>query len=96
MESLTYRRNGAVWKAEAGAAYSYSGQHNRDIARGILRNSVAQRTNVTIDFDDIFYLRPGQITIRDGTTGAPVDPYRLENYALTSANYQEDNYKERQ
>jgi TonB-dependent receptor len=92
MESLTYRHNGTIWKAEAGAAYSYSGQHNRDIARGILRNSVAQRTNVTIDFDDIFYLRPGQITVRDGTTGAPVDPYRLENYALTSANTQEDNW----
>ena len=92
MESLVYRHNGAVWKAESGAAYSYAGQHNRDIARGLLRNSVAQRTNVTIDFDDTFYLRPGRVSVRDGTTGAPLDPYRLENYALTSANYQEDNW----
>ncbi len=92
MESLTYRHNGTIWKADAGAAYSYAGQHNRDIARGILRNSVAQRTNVTIDFDEIFYLRPGRISVRDGTTGAPVDPHRLDNYALTSANYQEDNW----
>ncbi len=92
MESLPYRHNGTVWKAEAGAAYSYAGQHNRDIARGILRNSVAQRSNVTIAFDDNFYLRPGRITVTDGTTGAPVDPYRLDNYALTSANYQEDNW----
>jgi iron complex outermembrane recepter protein len=92
MESLTYRHTGTIWKAEAGAAYSYAGQHNRDIARGILRNSVAQRSNVTIAFDDIFYLRPGRISVTDGTTGAPVDPYRLDNYALTSANYQEDNW----
>ena len=92
MESLTWRHNGPIWKAEGGAAYSYAGQHNRDIARGILRNSVAQRTNVTLAFDDIFYLRPGRITVTDGTTGAPVDPYRLENYALTSANYQADNW----
>jgi TonB-dependent receptor len=92
MESFTYRHNGAIWKAEAGAAYSYAGQHNRDTARGLLRNSVAQRTNVTIAFDDIFYLKPNRITVTDGTTGAPINPYRLENYALTSANYQEDNW----
>jgi iron complex outermembrane recepter protein len=92
MESLTWRHNGSIWKAEAGAAYSYAGQHNRDTARGILRNSVVQRTNVTIDFDDIFYLRPGRVSVRDGTSGAPVDPNRLENYAITSANYQQDNW----
>ncbi|NDB18737.1 MAG: hypothetical protein EB027_05695, partial [Actinobacteria bacterium] len=92
MESISYRHNGTVWKAEAGAAYSYAGQHNRDIARGILRNSVAQRTNVTIDFEDIGDLRPGRIAVRDGTTGSTLDPYKLENYALTSANYQEDNW----
>ena len=92
MESVTWRHNGSIWKAEAGAAYSYAGQHNRDIARGILRNSVAQRTNVTIAFDEMGALRPGRITVTDGTTGAPVDPYRLENYALTSANHQEDNW----
>ncbi len=92
MESLTYRHNGALWKAEAGLGYSYAGQHNRDVARGILRNSVAQRTNVTIAFDDIFYLRPNRITVTDGATGAPVDPYSLANYTLTSANYQEDNW----
>jgi TonB-dependent receptor len=92
METLTYRHNGAIWKAEAGAGYSYAGQRNRDVARGILRNSVAQRTNVTINFDEIFYLRPNRITVTDGTTGAPVDPYNLNNYTLTSANYQEDNW----
>lgn len=91
MESITWRHNGPVWKAEAGAAYSYAGQHNRDISRGILRNSVAQRTNVTIRFDDIDR-QPGRITLADGTTGAPIDPYRLDNYALTSANWQEDNW----
>ncbi len=89
--TLTYRHNGSVWKAESGAGLSYAGQHNRDIARGILRNSTARRTGVTIAFDDNFYLRPGRITVTDAS-GAAVDPYRLDNYALTAANFQEDNW----
>lgn len=89
--TLTYRHNGSVWKAESGAGFSYAGQHNRDIARGILRNSTARRTGLTIKFDDNFYQRPGRITVTDAS-GAPVDPYKLENYALTAANYQDDNW----
>ena len=91
LATLTYRHNGGIWKAEAGAGFSYAGQHNRDIARGILRNSTARRTGVTIAFDDNFYLRPSRITVTDAA-GAPVDPYRLDNFVLTAANYQEDNW----
>ena len=59
--------------------------HNRDIARGILRNSTATRTNVTLQYDDNFYLRPGRITVTDGVTGRPVDPYDINTYALSTA-----------
>ena len=45
----------------------------------------ARRTGVTISFQDIFYLRPSQISVRDGATGAVVDPYSLSSYVLTSA-----------
>src|SRR5581483_7661591 len=97
IETLTYRHDGGQWKAEAGASYSYAGQHNRDTTYGLIRNSTARRTNVTISYDDIFYLRPGRIAVTDGTTGAPVDPYKLSNYALvtssgTVGNYQNDNW----
>ena len=91
MTTLTYRHNGALWKSEAGAGYSYAGQHNRDVARGLLRNSTARRTGVTISYDDIFYLRPGRISVTDAA-GAPVDPYKIDNYAVTAASYQEDNW----
>jgi iron complex outermembrane recepter protein len=89
--TLTYRHNGTIWKAESGAGVSYNGQHNRDIARGILRNSTARRAGLTISYDDNFYLRPGRITVTDAT-GAAVDPYRLDNYVITTANYQDDNW----
>ncbi|MBM3855478.1 MAG: hypothetical protein FJ399_20370, partial [Verrucomicrobia bacterium] len=44
-----------------------------------------QRNNVTILFDDIFYLRPGRITITD-PEGRRVDPSSLDSYSLVSAN----------
>jgi TonB-dependent receptor len=39
---------------------------------------------VTVSFDDISYLRPGVVAVTDAA-GAPVDPYRLDSYVLTSA-----------
>jgi iron complex outermembrane receptor protein len=48
-------------------------------------NVQSRRQNVTVSFEDIFYLRPRVITVTDGTTGAPVDPYKLDNYFLNSA-----------
>ncbi|MEO6245008.1 MAG: hypothetical protein ABIQ12_06200, partial [Opitutaceae bacterium] len=56
----------------------------RSIDKGYLNNVTSIRQNVTIDFDDIFYLRPGRITVRDGTTGAAVDPYNLNSYFLST------------
>ena len=40
---------------------------------------------MTVSFDDINYLRPGRITVTDGATGAPIDPYNLNSYALSTA-----------
>lgn len=83
--SLTYRHDGPVWKAEAAAGLSRSGRFNQNIDQGIFSAANAQRTNVTIAFDDIYYLRPGRITVTDGATGAPVDPFNINNYSLTTA-----------
>jgi TonB-dependent receptor len=84
--TLTYRHDGPVWKAEAGAGVSRSTNKFNAMETGIFNGSQARRTNLTIAFDRIFYLRPGGITVTDGTTGAPVDPYNLSNYALNTAN----------
>ncbi len=83
--ALTYRHDGPVWKAEAAAGFSRSGRFNQNIDQGAFSAATAQRTNVTIAFDDIFYLRPGRIAVTDGTTGAPVDPFSLATYTLTTS-----------
>jgi iron complex outermembrane receptor protein len=41
---------------------------------------------VTVNFDDIFYLRPGRISVFDGTTGAAVNPYDLNSFQLNTGN----------
>ncbi len=86
MPMLTYRHTGPVWRAEAGAALSHEELTFRSIDKGYLNNVTSFRSNVTINFDDIFYLRPGRISVFDGTTGAPVDPYTLGSYTLNTAN----------
>jgi TonB-dependent receptor len=85
MPSLLWRHDGAVWKAEAGAALARA-HHWRDEPReGLFGSTTAQRTGLTVSFDDIFYLRPGVITVTEGASGAPVDPFSLNNYAVTAA-----------
>ena len=49
------------------------------------RTARAQRSNVTVSFNDIIWQRPNTITVTDAATGAAVDPYRLDSYALQSA-----------
>ncbi|MBM3854745.1 MAG: hypothetical protein FJ399_16595, partial [Verrucomicrobia bacterium] len=83
--SLVYRHGGPLWKAEVGAGWSLSRSEIRNQGKGFFGAVNANRTGVTIAFDDIFYLRPGTITVRDGTTGAPVDPYVLATYTILSA-----------
>ncbi|MSU50751.1 MAG: TonB-dependent receptor [Opitutus sp.] len=85
MPTLVWRHDGPVWKAEAGAGHSHGSNHVRDIDKGFFNNTQARRTNVTVSFEDIFYLRPGRIVVTD-VAGAAVDPFSLGSYALTSSN----------
>jgi TonB-dependent receptor len=85
MPLLTYRHNGPVWQWEGGLGHSQSRRWRKDATKGSFFNSVARRQNVTVSFDDIFYLRPNTITVMDGTTGAAVDPFDIDNYTLNSA-----------
>ncbi|MBI5692628.1 MAG: carboxypeptidase regulatory-like domain-containing protein [Verrucomicrobia bacterium] len=86
MPTLVWRHNGPIWKADAGVAYSHSTNHYRDIDKGYFNSAATQRTGVTISFRDIFYLRPREIEVTDGTTFQPVNPYVLDSYVLNSAN----------
>lgn len=86
MPTLTYRHDGQIWKSEAGLGHSSEELHFRSIDKGYLNNVTSTRQNVTVNFDDIFYLQPRKITVFDGTTGAAVDPYNLNNFALATAN----------
>lgn len=81
--SIVYRHDGPIWKIESGAGWSLSESKIRDQGKGFFNSVNATRTGVTISFDDIFYLRPRSITVRDAA-GAPVDPYRVANYNINS------------
>ena len=85
LPTLRWRHDGPVWKAEAGAGYSRARYNGRDLERGYFANTSARRTGVTVAFDDILYLRPNRITVTDGATGTPIDPYSLNHYAVTGA-----------
>ncbi len=84
MPTFTWRHSGPVWKAEGGLGFSLSTNSDRDVDFGFFNNMTAVRSNLTIAFDDIFYLRPGRITVTDGVTGAPVDPYRLDTKTVSN------------
>ena len=85
MPSVTFRHDGRIWKLESGFGLSQATNQFRDIDKGYLQTTLVRRTGVTVAFDDIFYLRPGRITVTDGATGLPVDPYQLSNYSLSTA-----------
>lgn len=56
-----------------------------DTQKGFFAATTARRTNVTVSFDDISYLRPGIVRVTDGTTGAVVDSFSLSSYVMTAA-----------
>ncbi len=85
MPMLTYRHNGPIWRAETGTALSHEELTFRSIDKGYLNNVTSLRNNVTVNFDDNFYLRPGRISVFDAS-GAPVDPYNLSTYQLNTGN----------
>ncbi len=82
--SLVYRHAGPLWKIEAGAGDSRARSISSNLSRGYFGGVSAQRSGVTVSFDDIGPFRPGRITVTDGATGAPVDPAVLSSYTLTS------------
>lgn len=85
MPSLTWRHDGRVWKADSGFAYSRASNRNRNLSSGFFDSTTSRRTNVTVSFADIFYLRPGLVSVTDAA-GGPVNPYSLDSYVVTAAN----------
>ncbi len=90
MPTLVWRHDGPVWKADAGFGFSQQSDFNRDTEQGFFRVVTVRRTNLTVSFDDNFYLRPRTVTVREGGTGALLDPALLSNYALVAATAQDD------
>ena len=84
MPTIVWRHNGPIWKADVGGSFSHSSNHYRDIDKGYFNGANTQRTNVTVAFSEITYMRPGKISVKDGITGAPVDPYSLSSYVLNT------------
>jgi iron complex outermembrane receptor protein len=84
MPSVIWRHDGPVWKMESGFAYSRAQNNNRNVGSGFFDSTTARRGGLTISFSDIFYLRPGSITVTNAA-GTPVDPYSLSNYVVTTA-----------
>jgi len=82
--TLVWRHRGPIWRAEAGVGSSRAVSRNRDMDKGFLNTTNARRTGVTVRFDDYQGSRPRVIQVTDGATGAPVDPYSLSSYALTT------------
>jgi hypothetical protein len=62
MPTLIWRHNGTLWKADLGGSFSHSSNHYRDIDKGYFSGTNSQRTNVTVAFSDITYMRPGTIS----------------------------------
>src|SRR5262249_45829931 len=85
MPTATWRHEGRTWRFEGGFGYSRAMNSDRDTDFGFFQGATATRGRLRINFDNISYLRPNDITVRDDNTGAIIDPYRLDNKALTSA-----------
>jgi TonB-dependent receptor len=84
MPSLTWRHDGPVWKADAGVSLSRARNRSYATNAGFFDTTTSRRTGVTVAYSDIFYLRPGVITVTDAA-GQPVNPYSLDSYVLTAA-----------
>lgn len=84
MPTLTWRHQGPIWKAEGGAGFSRAINHNRARDKGYLSTIAANRTGLSVTFDEITALRPGAIRITDGA-GAVVDPFNLTSFNLNTA-----------
>ena len=86
MPTVRFYHDGPIWKSEAGAGLSHASNHYRDVDKGYFNSAASRRTNVTVSFSEIFYLRPGKISVTEGPGRTPVNPYQLSSYVLNSAN----------
>lgn len=84
MPTLTYRHDGPVWRAEVGLGYSRADDLLRAAQKGYFNSVNAQRTGVTVNYDDIQKRNPGRVTVTDAA-GNPIDPYDINSYVLTTA-----------
>jgi len=89
MPSIVWKHQGPEWKADLGVGYSSATDDNHDTDKGYFRAVNAIRSGLTVSFDDVTYLRPSAITVKN-STGADVNPYVIANYALTSATSQQN------
>ncbi len=89
MPSLVWKHQGTEWKSDLGLGYSAATDNNHDTDQGYFRAVNAIRSGVTVSFNDVNYLRPSTITVKN-TAGADVNPYLIANYALTSATSQQN------
>ncbi len=84
MPTLIWRHDGPIWKSVTGVGLSRGQDQNFGTDKGSFRTSVVRRTNVTVSFNDNHIDRPGVVSVRDGATGAVVDPHVLGSYVLAS------------
>lgn len=89
--SLIWRHNGPLWKAQLAAGYSRAALFVRDAEKGLFGVTRARRTGVTVNYFNVSpILSPNSIAVAD-STGRSVDPYSLDSYAL---NYVDDHPKD--
>jgi TonB-dependent receptor len=84
LPTFSWRHDGPVWKLDFATGRAYGKNAIRDMDKERFLAVSARRTGVTIGFGDTGFFRPGIVTVTDGTTGAAINPYRLENYALNT------------
>ena len=84
LPTFSWRHDGPVWKLDFATGRGYGKNAIRDMDKERFLTVTARRTGVTIGFADTGYLRPGEITVVDNATKAPVNPYLLSNYALNT------------
>ena len=85
LPSLTWRHDGPWWKADAGLGLARSRNRTRSVEGGLFASTTMRRTGVTVSLLDAGFWRPREIIVTDGTTGAPVDPFSINSYAVTAA-----------
>ena len=85
LSTLRWQHTGSVWRANAGMGHTQAEGYVPGAGHGLFRSAQAQRSNVTVSFDDFIDRRPTSISVTDGSSGLAVDPYRLDSYVIRSA-----------